>query len=262
MSSALWSSVRRVAIVRPPFPARPMRASWSAALFWLALIAGVTAMQPAAFAQQVVGEFEIDGNTSDDSIANPPYDWANATPANGFVVPKRKSGDIVISFDQGGQNNLVPQVLQWNGNELTGTFTDITPTLGPTDFGSFLSTDTLFGEAALNISLIDDFGLCGINTFKKFWAKTRASEGITSVLKDRTLQFDVHVCDDANACTTDQCDINAPATNFCSFTPISCDDGFSCTTDTCDGNGGCIHTPVDSVCDDGNVCTNDACNPS
>src|SRR5205814_3531554 len=52
------------------------------------------------------------------------------TDSKGFVVPKRKQGDIVISFDQGGQNNLVPQVFRWDGDQFIGTFTPITPTFG------------------------------------------------------------------------------------------------------------------------------------
>ena len=191
-------------------------------------------------------------NQSGDTVTN------NA----GFVIPKRTNGDIVISFDQGGQNNLIPAVLQWNGDAFSGSFTDITPMFGPTDFGSALSTNTLYGEAALNLTVVPGLGVCGVNAFKKVWAKTRASEGITSVMKDRTLQHDILVCDDQNACTTDTCDINSPATGYCRFTPITCDDGKSCTTNTCDPQSGCVFTPVDSNCNDNNVCTDDVCNPS
>jgi hypothetical protein len=62
------------------------------------------------------------------------------------------------------------------------------------------------------------------------------------------------VCDDGDACTTDQCSI---ATGSCVFTPISCNDGDACTTDTCDPELGCRADPVD--CDDGDPCKADGC---
>ncbi len=59
-------------------------------------------------------------------------------------------------------------------------------------------------------------------------------------------------CDDANACTTDDC-----VGGSCAHTAISCDDGNACTNDSCDTGSGCVNTAVN--CDDGNACTTDSC---
>src|SRR2546423_9838733 len=84
MSDTLLASVRCIgrsvgSAVRPP------RGPWRAALFALAMIAGATGLKPAAFAQ-VVGEFEIDGNTIDNSppANTQPFDWSDANASNGF----------------------------------------------------------------------------------------------------------------------------------------------------------------------------------
>ena len=61
-------------------------------------------------------------------------------------------------------------------------------------------------------------------------------------------------CDDANACTTDTCDLG-----LCSNTPINCDDIDACTTDFCVPQTGCETTPI--ICDDINACTTDSCDP-
>jgi hypothetical protein len=65
-------------------------------------------------------------------------------------------------------------------------------------------------------------------------------------------------CDDANACTTDLCDVPS---GTCSNVPLAdgsaCSDGDACTTDVCTG-GACRSERV--TCDDGDPCTNDVCN--
>lgn len=65
-------------------------------------------------------------------------------------------------------------------------------------------------------------------------------------------------CDDANACTTDTCDSNAPDADRrgCTYSSITCDDSNSCTTDSCDVETGCVfdistETPACGGCDDG-----------
>ena len=73
---------------------------------------------------------------------------------------------------------------------------------------------------------------------------------------------DENLCDDANLCTSDVCDLGAvpPA---CSHTPTSgdpCSDGNLCTeNDTCD-IGKCKGGAV-SNCDDANPCSDDSCAP-
>jgi len=66
-------------------------------------------------------------------------------------------------------------------------------------------------------------------------------------------------CDDAVACTLDQC---TPVSG-CASVPngADCDDKNACTTDTCDAIGGCLHQSlVSGVCDDGDGCTSaDGC---
>lgn len=58
-------------------------------------------------------------------------------------------------------------------------------------------------------------------------------------------------CDDANACTEDNC-INS----VCAHNPVDCDDGFDCTTDACDPlSGACTNAPDDAACDDADACT-------
>jgi hypothetical protein len=61
------------------------------------------------------------------------------------------------------------------------------------------------------------------------------------------------VCNDNNACTTDDCD---PVTGECIFTPINCNDNNPCTTDSCDVVTGCYHTPVPN----GSPCPSGLCN--
>jgi endonuclease I len=61
-------------------------------------------------------------------------------------------------------------------------------------------------------------------------------------------------CDDADACTMDDC-----VAGVCANTPINCDDGDACTIDGCSG-GGCVYAPVN--CDDGDSCSSDSCDPS
>jgi hypothetical protein len=68
------------------------------------------------------------------------------------------------------------------------------------------------------------------------------------------------VCEDANACTVDDCD---PAIG-CTYAPIDpvvdCDDVDECTLDECDPAVGCTHSLID--CDDGNACTTEFCDPA
>jgi len=66
--------------------------------------------------------------------------------------------------------------------------------------------------------------------------------------------FDGEVCDDSDACTTDDACWNGR----CLGLPATCDDGNDCTADTCDPAGGCGNTPLDAVaCDDGDACSSD-----
>ena len=61
------------------------------------------------------------------------------------------------------------------------------------------------------------------------------------------------LCDDDDACTTDNCQDSQ-----CQFEndPLLCDDGNDCTDDSCDPIDGCLFAPLDgSTCDDGNPCT-------
>ncbi|NUN13438.1 MAG: hypothetical protein HUU55_07365 [Myxococcales bacterium] len=91
------------------------------------------------------------------------------------------------------------------------------------------------------------------------------------------------ICDDANPCTADSCDlaagacVNLPTSGLCDDdsecttgdscsagacvgTPISCSDGNACTDDTCDPATGCVFSPNTSLCNDGNACTSgDVC---
>lgn len=60
------------------------------------------------------------------------------------------------------------------------------------------------------------------------------------------------VCNDNNACTTDNC-VNGQ----CTYTTRSCNDNNLCTTDNCVPNIGCVYTPIN--CSDLNPCTIDRC---
>jgi cysteine-rich repeat protein len=66
----------------------------------------------------------------------------------------------------------------------------------------------------------------------------------------------VDLCDDADACTLDICDLKEGCLH-----PAACDDGVDCTIDSCDA-GVCEFLPDDNACDDGDVCTDDACSPT
>ncbi|MGE0790417.1 MAG: MYXO-CTERM sorting domain-containing protein [Sandaracinaceae bacterium] len=66
-------------------------------------------------------------------------------------------------------------------------------------------------------------------------------------------------CDDANACTTDTCDMTAGCMNAPVFAGTSCSDGDMCNGDeTCDGSGACM-TGTALDCDDSDECTTDSC---
>jgi len=90
------------------------------------------------------------------------------------------------------------------------------------------------------------------------------------------------LCTDANACTTDLCDLvkgcvhianavpcddgnactklDACKSGQCQGSAIACDDGNPCTTDACDPASGCVNAPNAAACDDGSACTTgDAC---
>jgi hypothetical protein len=59
------------------------------------------------------------------------------------------------------------------------------------------------------------------------------------------------VCNDANACTTnDTCSVGA-----CIGAPLDCRDGNPCTNDSCNPATGCVNTNNTSPCNDGNACT-------
>ncbi len=67
------------------------------------------------------------------------------------------------------------------------------------------------------------------------------------------------VCDDANPCTDDKCDLAGGCTATANSDP--CDDGSVCTQgDLCKGSA-CLPGSQTLTCDDGNLCTTDACDP-
>jgi hypothetical protein len=90
-------------------------------------------------------------------------------------------------------------------------------------------------------------------------------------------------CNDANVCTTDNCNPASGCThtnnslpcsddNVCTTNdtcaggacvpggPLDCNDGDACTDDACDAITGCTHTNNTNACNDGNACTsNDHC---
>jgi hypothetical protein len=89
-----------------------MRLAVSRLLICLGLIAGVTAMKPNAFAQLiVVGDFEIDGNTPDDTGPGDPIDWDDAYPPTvgrtDFTDAPSGAGDD--AFGQGSDQNTPGQ---------------------------------------------------------------------------------------------------------------------------------------------------------
>ena len=73
--------------------------------------------------------------------------------------------------------------------------------------------------------------------------------------------FDDQGCDDSNACTADQCNLE---TNACVHVDTSeaCDDGNACTADSCAPSTGCSNLDVSASCDDVNDCTTDSCEPA
>jgi len=83
-----------------------------------------------------------------------------------------------------------------------------------------------------------------------------------SVLADITCDGGAD-CDDANACTVDECREGA-----CYASPAQCDDGNECTADRCDGLDGCVfeavgdETPCDAGDGDGSgLCSSGVCVP-
>jgi cysteine-rich repeat protein len=67
-------------------------------------------------------------------------------------------------------------------------------------------------------------------------------------------EADPSICDDGNACTSDDCADGGQ----CSHEAVSCDDDNACTLDSCDPAIGCTAVAADGAwCDDGNECTSD-----
>ncbi|NUN16162.1 MAG: hypothetical protein HUU55_21255, partial [Myxococcales bacterium] len=98
-------------------------------------------------------------------------------------------------------------------------------------------------------------------------AATSAAEKMTGTVIDGVMVVSVAdctafggVCDDGNACTTDECD---PISKQCEFTAVDCDDANVCNgQETCDISSGCQPgTPL--VCDsDDDLCTQGTCDPA
>jgi hypothetical protein len=66
-------------------------------------------------------------------------------------------------------------------------------------------------------------------------------------------------CDDGNACTTEECNT---VTGECDTTSTeTCDDGDACTTEECNTVTGECETTSTETCDDGDDCTEDSCDP-
>ncbi len=73
-------------------------------------------------------------------------------------------------------------------------------------------------------------------------------------------------CDDKNPCTADACDKKAGTCSNTLSDGASCDDDNACTVgDTCKADAGgkavCMPGTATKVCDDGNLCTDDSCDP-
>jgi len=66
------------------------------------------------------------------------------------------------------------------------------------------------------------------------------------------------LCDDTNACTSNNCNTSAANGGTCFFIDNPpCNDNDVCTIDECDKLKGCVFTPIS--CDDNNLCTIDSC---
>jgi hypothetical protein len=61
-------------------------------------------------------------------------------------------------------------------------------------------------------------------------------------------------CDDADACTVDQC-----RPDGCAHDALDCDDHDSCTVDTCDHATGCAHVAIPGCCTADLACQRDPC---
>ena len=82
-----------------------------------------------------------------------------------------------------------------------------------------------------------------------------------------TIAADGSLCDDGDACTSDEFCVAGACT---SDVEIVCDDGDPCTADFCESEVGCVYHALagcgqctdDAQCDDTNPCTADFCDPS
>jgi uncharacterized repeat protein (TIGR01451 family) len=99
------------------------------------------------------------------------------------VLPARTNGDLVIAFDQTGNDPPTMTLLKWVGDATTGSLAPVSN--APLLFQGAVNAARNFGEAALNLSqALGRNVACG--EFSTVYMKSRASTSINSDLKDRT----------------------------------------------------------------------------
>jgi len=107
-------------------------------------------------------------------------------------LPRRTSGDLLISFDtQNGGHTITVSAFMWSGTTFLplsvgsqGVLWDAAVNTAPSITGLTATGTNLFGELALNVS--DTIGTIPCNKVLFASMKTRASTSLSAELKDRT----------------------------------------------------------------------------
>ena len=249
---------------------------------------------------QLDTDFDSDGDACDqDDDGDGSPDGLDCAPLSKFVYPSAPEGCDGVDNDCDGATD---ETSCSDGNPCTDDICNpvdgcnFPPNSAPcNDANPCTSSDTcVAGSCAGQFLACDDKNPCTDDSCDQLTGCTNAPNTLACTDDNACTTGDVCsggvclpggpvACDDANPCTSDQCDPvagcqKAPTAGpcddgnactgadtcvagGCSGTFITCDDGQVCTTDTCDPGLGCVYSPASGGgCDDGNGCTgDDAC---
>jgi hypothetical protein len=164
----------------------------------------------------------------------------------GETIPARATGDLLIQYDYpGGTSPVDISVLEWTGNAVTGSFSDVTPPASAVVADASPDRERTFGEVGLDLTQVVGFLDCP--GFNQFWTKSRASgESDTSQLKDVIMPtpIDLSTCGSITVLKEDESGTKLAGATFEAFFDDG-DDTFEPGVDTLIGT--CV-TGVSGTC--------------
>src|SRR5437016_2963132 len=136
--------------------------------------------------------YQTHGNAHIDYEFNQADPSTNPASPSCSQLPRRTSGDLLISFDtQNGGATITVSAFMWSGTTFLplsvgsqGVLWDAAVNTAPSITGLTATGTNLFGELALNVS--DTIGTIPCNKVLFASMKTRASTSLSAELKDRT----------------------------------------------------------------------------